>query len=227
MALFVLIPGAAAGPWYWHLLSAELHERGHDVVAVDLPCDDDTAGLAEYADTVVEAVGDRADPVLVAHSFGGFTAPLVCDRMPVALLVMLQAQVPAPGETPGEWWGNTGYPQARQAQDARDGRDPDDEIALFFQDTPPALAAEAGTHTRAQSATPFLAPWPLSAWPDVPTRFLLARDDRFLPAAYLRRIVRDRLGITPDEMPGDHCPMLGHPVELADHLEAYLTTGLR
>ena len=32
---------------------------GHDVVTMDLPCDDDTAGLAEYTDTVVDAIGDR------------------------------------------------------------------------------------------------------------------------------------------------------------------------
>ncbi|MGW2183777.1 hypothetical protein ACWCXX_38435 [Streptomyces sp. NPDC001732] len=43
--------------------------RGHDVVAVDLPCDDDSAGLAEYADTVVDAIGERTNLILVAHSF--------------------------------------------------------------------------------------------------------------------------------------------------------------
>jgi pimeloyl-ACP methyl ester carboxylesterase len=221
MATYVLIHGAAADSWSWHRLAAELRGRGHDVVAVDLPCGDDSAGLAEYADAVVDAIGDRADLVLVAHSFGGFTAPLVCDRVPVDLLVLLQAQVPAPGEAPGEWWSNTGHEQARRDQDARDGRDPGDETALFLHDTPPELAARAAAHARRQSVTPFLAPWPLAAWPDVPTRFLLARDDRFLPAGFLRRVVRERLGITPDEMPGDHCPMLGHPAELADRLEAY------
>jgi hypothetical protein len=48
--------GWAAGscwPWYWHLLEAELRERGHDVAA-DLPSEDDSAGLAEYGDAVVE-----------------------------------------------------------------------------------------------------------------------------------------------------------------------------
>ncbi|WP_046494165.1 alpha/beta hydrolase [Streptomyces odonnellii] len=223
MATYVLIPGAASSPWYWHLLEAELRRRGHDVVAVDLPCDDDSAGLAEYADTVVDAIGDRTDLILVAHSFGGFTAPLVCDRVPVDLLVMLQAQIPAPGETPGQWWTNTGYEQARREQDERDGRDPDDDTALFHHDTPAELIAEAGKHARTQSATPFMKPWPLAAWPDVHTRFLLARDDRFFPAGYMRGIVRERLGIAPDEMPGDHCPMLGHPTELADRLEAYRT----
>ncbi|GAA1993715.1 alpha/beta fold hydrolase [Kitasatospora viridis] len=225
MATYVLIHGGAADAWYWGPLAAELHGRGHDVVAPDLPCDDESAGLAEYADAVVEAIGARTGLVVVAHSFGGFTAPLVCERVPVELLVLVQAQVPAPGEAPGQWWENTGYPAARQADDRRRGVPEgaaQDPVAFFLHDTPAELAAELLTeHQRAQSATPFGAPWPLSAWPQVPTRFLLARDDRFFPADFLRRTVVDRLGFEPDEMPGDHLPMLGHPQELADRLEAY------
>jgi pimeloyl-ACP methyl ester carboxylesterase len=82
MATYALIHGAADSGRYWHLVEAELRDRGHDVVAPDLPCEDDSAGLAEYTDTVVEAIGDRTDLVVVAQSFGGFTAPLVCDRVP-------------------------------------------------------------------------------------------------------------------------------------------------
>jgi pimeloyl-ACP methyl ester carboxylesterase len=64
-------------------------------------------------------------------------------------------------------------------------------------------------------------PWPLSAWPKVPTRFLVCRDDRFFPAGFLHRVVRDRLSITADEMDGSHCVALSHPKDLADRLEAY------
>ena len=53
------------------------------------------------------------------------------------------------------------------------------------------------------------------------TRFLLCRDDRFFPADFQRRVVRERLGIVPDEMPGGHLPALGHPDELVARLEAY------
>ena len=59
MATYVLIHGAGSDSWYWHLVAPELRAMGHDVVAPDLPCDDDSAGLAEYADTVVDAIGDR------------------------------------------------------------------------------------------------------------------------------------------------------------------------
>jgi pimeloyl-ACP methyl ester carboxylesterase len=77
---YVLIPGAGGSAWYWHLVDAELRQRGHDVVVVDLPADDDAAGLPEYTDTVIRAIGDRSDLVLVAQSMGAFTAPLVCER---------------------------------------------------------------------------------------------------------------------------------------------------
>jgi pimeloyl-ACP methyl ester carboxylesterase len=213
MATYVLIHGAGSDSWYWHLVAPQLAGRRHDVVTVDLPCDDDAAGFAAYADVVVEAVGDRRDVVLVAQSLGGFTAPLVCERLPVALMVLVAAMVPRPGESAGEWWANTGHQFP----------DPFDPAVIFAHDLPPAVAAESLLHLRQQSGTPFEKPWPLAAWPDVPTRFLLCRDDRFFPAEFQRRVVHERLGFAPDEMDGGHLPALGHPDELVQRLESYRT----
>jgi pimeloyl-ACP methyl ester carboxylesterase len=226
MATYVLIPGAGGSAWYWHLVDAELRSRGHDVVAVDLPAGDDTAGLAEYTDAVVDAIGDRrGDLVLVAQSLGGFTAPLVCDRVPVDLLVLVAAMVPAPGESAGDWWENTGQPEAMHEQAERDGRatDTDDWMAVFFHDVPAEVVARATEQEPEQSGTVFTQPWPLERWPDVPTRFLLCRDDRLFPAAFQRQVVQQRLGIVPDEMDSGHLPALSRPGELADRLEAYWT----
>ena len=213
MATYVLIPGAGDRAWHWHLVADELRERGHEVVAVDLPCDDESAGLSEYADTVVEAIGDRGDLVVVAHSLGGFTAPLVCARVPVDLLVLVAGMVPAPGETGEDWWTNTRYA-------APPGDHGDDEIAIYLHDVPPDLAAEALARGRDQTMTPMREPWPLDAWPDVPTRYLLCRDDRFFDADWTRRMVRDRLGIEADEIDGSHCVYLSRPAELAARLES-------
>jgi pimeloyl-ACP methyl ester carboxylesterase len=218
MATYVLIHGGGGSAWEWQLVAAELRERGHDVVAVDLPVEDESAGWSEYADTVVHAVGDRTDLVVVAHSLGGFTGPLVCDRVPVDLLVLVAGMIPSPGETGMEWWANTGYEQAAREQDGHD----DDPIAIFLHDVPPGLAAEALAKARDQAGTPMLEPWPLEAWPDVPTRYLLCRDDRMFPAEWMRRVVRERLGIDPDEIDGGHAPYLSRPKELADRLEAYV-----
>src|SRR5262245_171385 len=111
MATFALIPGAGSDSWFWHLVVPELQQRGHDVVTMDLPSDDDRAGFEEYVDVVVETIGDRAERgglVLVAQSMGSFTALLVCERVPVELLVLVNAMTPTPGETGGEWWDATG-----------------------------------------------------------------------------------------------------------------------
>lgn len=223
MATYVLIPGAGSDSWYWHLVTPLLEAHGHDVIAVDLPCGDDSAGLADYVDVVVSAIGDRREVVLVAQSMGGFTAPLVCERVPIDLLVLVAAMVPAPGESFDEWWTATGQDEAFANQPKWDGRDPsfDDIEGLFLHDVPADVAAESQHHVTEQSGNPFEKPWPGTGWPDVPTRFLLCRDDRLFPAEFQRRIARERLGLVADEMDGGHLPALAHPEELASRLAAY------
>jgi pimeloyl-ACP methyl ester carboxylesterase len=211
MATYVLIHGAGGTPWYWHRVTPLLQGAGHGVVAVDLPCDDDSAGLVEYTDSVVEAVADRTDLIVVGQSLAGFTAPMVCTRVAVRLLVLVAAMVPRPGESPGEWWGNTGHVFP----------DPFDEATVFAHDVPDEIAAVLPQHLRRQSPRPFSDRWPLDRWPEVPTRFLLCREDRFFPSDFQRRVVRERLGIAPDEMSGGHLPALAHPEELVEHLEYY------
>jgi len=157
MSTFVLIHGAGSGASYWHLVRPRLESAGHDVVAVDLPCDDDRAGLAEYLTATLDAIGDHTDLVLVAQSMGGFTAPLVADRVPADLMVLVAAMVPAPGESPGDWWANTGHAEAMAAAAAGDGRDPDDsdEATLFLL----AHGFEQATHhRRAPGGLPLMRP---------------------------------------------------------------------
>ncbi|TCM45803.1 acyl-[acyl-carrier-protein] desaturase [Kribbella sp. VKM Ac-2568] len=56
---YLLIPRAGCTPWHRHPLTAELERRGRHVIAVDLPCDDDSADLGTYVDTVVSGCRDR------------------------------------------------------------------------------------------------------------------------------------------------------------------------
>jgi len=225
VATFVLIHGAGDVGWYWHVVEAELRRRGHDVVAPDLPVEDDAAGLSEYADTVIDAIGERTDLVVAAQSAGGFTATLVCERVRASLLVLIAPMIPAPGEAPADYFANTRYGEEAHERF-------DDPIELFYQDVPPALASEALRRSRSQSDARMGEPTPMQAWPDVPTRVLLCRDDRLFPPAYVRRVAQDRLGITPDEIDGGHTPALSRPKELAERLEAYaadagIAPGLR
>lgn len=160
MATFALIHGAGDVGWYWHLVEAELRARGHDVIAPDLPCDDDSAGLPEYADTVVDVIGNRTDLVVVAQSLGGFIAPLVRERVAVKLFVLVAPMIPAPGEAPADYWADTRY-----EEEARERYD--DPIELFYQDVPPDLASEARSRgsSRSTSSTRTSSPrsWPSSS----------------------------------------------------------------
>ena len=119
--------------------------------------------------------------------------------------------VPSPGETASELFENTDYPGATEKED----------LAVFYHDVDPQLAKQALAHGRSQSDTPGKENWPLAAWPAVPTRFVLCTEDRMFPAAWLRRVVRDRLGIEPDEIASGHTPALSHPDELVELLERY------
>lgn len=223
MATYVLLHGAASDSWYWHRVRPLLEGQGHEVVAPDLPCEDETAGFEEYAQAVIDAIGDRSDVILVAQSMAGYTAGLVCARIPVDLVILVAAMIPTFAESGGEWWANTGQPQAEREAAIRDGRPVDgefDPVTIFLHDVPEDVVAESAAHVRAQSGRPFEDPWPLERWPDTPTRFLLCRHDRLFPADFMRRVVRARLGITPDEIESGHLPALAHPEELVAYLEA-------
>src|SRR5690606_39096471 len=124
--------------------------------------------------------------------------------------VLLTAMVPRPGEPGGEWWENTGHATAVAAQGLPD----DTEATLFVHDVPAAVLAAAEPR-RDQTGTLFEEPWPLAAWPDVPTCFVLCRDDRFFPASWMRALVEERLGIEPVEIPGGHCAYLSQPRAVA------------
>ena len=221
---FILIPGAGGSAWYWHLIVPRLERLGHEAVPVALPAADDAAGLPEYADAVVRAIGDR-DPrrvVIVAQSLGGFTAPLVCQRVPVAQLVLVNAMIPTPGETPGAWWANTRHAEAKRQQDQRDGRlvdAPFDPLVEFFHDVPQAVIDEAWAQGEPrQSDTVFASPCSFTRWPAAPTRVLVATEDRFFPAEFQRRVARERLGLPVEEIPGGHLVALSRPDELAARL---------
>ena len=220
MARYALIHGAYDVGWYWHLVERELRARGHETVAPDLPIEDDRATLTDLAASVLAAIGsmDADDElVVVGQSYGGYVAPIVAERAAADLLVLVAGMIPRPGETSDEMWEATGWKMPTG-----------DTTALFYHDVDPALAAEAMARERGQSDATSGEPWPLAAWPDIPTRFVVCRNDRFFTHDWLRVVVRDRLGIEPDELDSGHTPALSHPGELVDLVESFRThTGER
>jgi pimeloyl-ACP methyl ester carboxylesterase len=232
-ATLVLIPGAGGSAWYWHRVTPLLDEAGVEGIAVELPAADDSADLTTYDDVVCDAVlnvnaGLDGPLVLVGQSMGAFTAPMVADRIGAAMIVLVNPMVPMAGESPGQWWDATGQDQAMAEHFRRIGL-PDkdfDPVEDFFHDVPAQVRDEAFSQPPPrQSDTPFGQTWPLDGWPDVPTRVVAGSDDRFFPLEFQRRVVRERLGLDVDVLPGGHLMALSRPRELADHLLA-LHSGL-
>lgn len=159
---------------------------------------------------------------MVAQSLGAFAGPLVAARVPVAKLILLAPMIPKPGETAGEWWDDTGHDQAIAEVLERFGpmRDwgPDAIANVFLHDVDPAVARDSERFQGAPGEGMFAEPWPLDAWPDVPTRVLVPRGDRLFPPDFQRRVAHERLGVEIDEMAGGHLPMLSRPRELAERL---------
>jgi pimeloyl-ACP methyl ester carboxylesterase len=218
MSVFGLVHGAWHGAWMWERLAPELEVRGHHPVAVELPGDDVDKGLGSYAQAVADALGDADDVVLVGHSLGGLTVPLVPALRPVTRIVLVAALVPRPGQSlidqlRGEdrgilLPGNAG----RSTDDDKRTAWTDAAIAIdtLYHDARPVDAAAAFARLRPQAARPQVEPTPLSTWPDVPTEYVVCAQDRMVDPDYQRRQpFRQRV------LASGHSPMISRPSELA------------
>lgn len=218
MTSYVLVPGAGGVAWYWHRVATLLRQAGHEAIQVDLPGDDETAGLPEYTDLVVDKIGARESPTLVAQSLGGFTAAMVAARVPLREVVLVNAMIPKPGETPGAWWSNTGSEQARTAAAERGGYPGEFDLEVYFlHDVDPAIAAAGEPYQRPETDAVFGSVCEFERWPDA-TRAVAGADDRFFPLDFQKQVARERLGIEADVLPGGHLMALSQPQALTEYL---------
>jgi pimeloyl-ACP methyl ester carboxylesterase len=219
MTTFALVHGGWHGGWCWQLLVAELAARGHTAVAPDLPITDPAAGAVAYADAVLAAL--PAEPVvLVAHSLAGLVAPLVAAAAPVRRVVYLAAMLPEPGRSvderarAGQRMTRRGIGRAQTVHD--DGSTsfrPDAAVELLYPDSPPDRAAWAVARLRRQHWRITAEPSPVPAETAAPVTYVLCSEDRIIDGDWARAAVPDLI-----ELPGDHCPFLARPAELADLL---------
>ena len=227
MTTFALVHGAWQGGWCWDKLSPELIARGHNPVAMDLPCDDPEATFEGYADAVEAALGDAADPVLVGHSLGGATLPFVARRRPVRLLVYLCGVIPATRTTVGA---------ADEPPDSTDlfellSKDPDGcsfwppgIAAALYPDLSAEDAAWAASRVRRQCQGIWKSFTPFERLDDLPSITVIGREDRAIPLEWSRWAAARRLGgLQPVEIDGGHFPMISNPSALADLLVSFIS----
>lgn len=219
MSTFILLPGAGGAAWYWHRVVPLLEQAGHVAIAVDFPADDPKAGLDVYAERTIAAIGARTDVVLVAMSMAGFTAPLVCEKADVRVLVFVNAMIPNPGETAGAWWGNTKSEEARTAAAQRQGYTTDFDLATYFNHDVPRDVANAGeAHHHEEAPIAFGQPCRFEGWPAIPIHVVAGQDDRFFPAEFQARVAKERIGKDVELVPGGHLVALARPDALAAKL---------
>lgn len=228
MSTFALVHGGAHGGWCWELLVPELERRGHAAVAPDLPIEDDGAGAMENARIVADALkGADDDVVVVGHSLGGLTIPLVAQLRPVRRLVFLGAMVPAPGMSNLEYLATEpGAVTLAGTENLAEGETPaaDDQVLGwertrhgFYHDVPEDIARHAWQRLRQQSFTVMTERTPLEVWPDVPSTYILMTEDRAVGQEWSRHRAKE-IGADLIEIEGSHSPFYSRPGELADIL---------
>jgi pimeloyl-ACP methyl ester carboxylesterase len=225
VAVYGLVHGAWAGAWVWDLVTPHLEDAGHEVVAVDLPCEDPNATFSDYAEIVTHALNGRGDDVvLVGHSTGGFTIPIVAARRPVREFVFVCGVIPVPGKSAVEVGLDFHGSDPAEWQIVNDDNSislrPEAIAPYVAQDVDPVVVAEYAPRFRKQCLAPFAEPCPLESLPDLDYRYILCQEDRIVSPKWSRRIVPKRLGVEPIELPGSHSPMGSRPEDLT---AAFLT----
>ena len=224
MSIFALVHGAWHGAWCWDRLIGPLRDRGHEVVAPELPSEDTELGLEDYADTIERALGDADDAVLVPHSLGGLVGPVVAARRPLRALVYVCALVPEPGLSFSEQLSGS----TEQILLFEGGRMVDDHgrshwgdrvatTRIMYGDLEPDDAEWAVERLRPQAQRSQAEPSP--APPDgLRIGSIVGTGDRVVSPDWSRKVARERLGIDPVEIPTGHFPMISHPELLAEEL---------
>ncbi|HVL90743.1 MAG TPA: alpha/beta hydrolase [Actinomycetota bacterium] len=222
MATFAFVHGAFMRGAHFAVVAERLRGAGHRTVAPDLPATDPAAGAAEYARLVAAAAGDTGDLVVVAHSMGGLTAPVVATLRPVRRIVYLAALVPEPGRSFDDVsWHDPRIaapyvPQTHSlaSEDGSASVGPARAAEVYFHDASPARRQWAYSLMRPQQWKILREPCPLDAMPSVDATVVACRQDRLVSPSWLSHVASERLGTEAITIDGGHCPMVSRPGEL-------------
>ena len=225
--------GLIHGAWHtgqsWSLLQDSLAGHGIASDAVTLPSDEPGLDSGDYAEFATRTWSEiEEDLVLVAHSLGGLTAPAVAEMRPVSMIVYLAALLPAIGKSLAEQregrptmtqrWLTEYLPQQHREDNGNTWWSPELAEEIFYHDCPPQVARDAASQLRQQAAAPIIGRTPLEAMPQVPSAYIVCRDDRVVDPDWSRDAARERLGVETREIPGGHSPFLARPDRLAEEI---------
>jgi len=203
----VLAHGGWADGSSWNKVIAGLRSEGVRAVAAPLPMTtlaDDVAML----DHVLERL--EGPVVVAAHAYAGAVIGSTMNEK-VASLVYVTALAPDEGETVGDV-----YYWAEHHVLAPDlGPDlhgliwlPEDAFATAFaQHASPLEQALLAVTQRPLAAACIGVPVERPGWKDRPSRFLVAEEDRMIPAE-TQRFMAERMKARVHTVPSDHVPMI-------------------
>jgi pimeloyl-ACP methyl ester carboxylesterase len=216
---FVLVHGAWHGSWCWERFIPEIERHGHRAIAIDLPIEDATATFDTYADAVAAALPASPDVVLVAHSLGAMTIPIIAARRPVKAMVFVCGVIPLVGGKPWDEGPSMEAPGVtsslvRADDGAMSWPDLESARAAMYHTSSSADAEWCFSKLRPQNSSSLWGEYPLATWPDAPTIMIGCTDDRIVSVEW-SRYTADRLGVELAEIGGDHSPFLGRARELA------------
>ena len=216
----VLVHGAFADSSGWNDVAGRLMRDGYPVIAFSNPLRGPIAD-AEYLRQFLSTI--EGPIVLVGHSYGGAVITNAGTGNPnVKSLVYIAAYALAEGESLAQanslGGGHTAladhlvfrpYPGAAPG-DADAYIDPAWVPILFAQDLPKSVARVMGATQRPAAVSSLFTPSGPPAWEDIPSWYLVARQDRTIPPE-AERAMAARAGSTTVEIDSSHVAMMSHP----------------
>jgi pimeloyl-ACP methyl ester carboxylesterase len=211
----VLVHGAWADGSSWSKVIAGLQSEGVKVVAAPLPLTslpDDVAAL----DRVLELVDGPV--VLVGHAYAGAVIASTSQEK-VKALVYIAALAPDEGETVADvFYRAEPHPQAPKLGPDRHGLIwlPEEAFAsAFAQQASAQKQAHLAATQRPIAAESIGVPVGRPAWKDLPSWFLVAEEDRMIPAQ-TQHFMAERMKARVRTSPADHMPMVTAPSAVVD-----------
>jgi pimeloyl-ACP methyl ester carboxylesterase len=222
----VLVHGAFADASGWNGVTTKLQRRGYPVIAPANPLRSVSADSGYLASVLATIPGPI---VLVGHSYGGEVITNAAAGNPnVKALVYVAAFAPDQGETAGElaakFPGSQLTPEnlvlrpfpVSATETSLDAYiNPARFREIFCADLSATTAAAMGASQRPAAVSTLGEPSGTPAWKTIPSWYLVARQDRAIPAE-AERYMAQRMHAHTREIDSSHVAMISHPKVVTD-----------